>query len=133
MKQSAVRIIGKTKAQKPQHVDEYIAGYPKDVQTKLQEVRKAIRKTAPKAEEIMSYGMPAYKWNGILVWFGAHTNHIGLYPRASGIEAFSKELSGYKSAKGSVQFPLDEPMPIALIIKIIKFRLDENASRMKKK
>jgi uncharacterized protein YdhG (YjbR/CyaY superfamily) len=82
---------------------------------------------------VISYGMPAYKWNGMLLWFAAHKSHIGLYPRVSAMEAFKKELAGYKSAKGSVQFPFDEPLPIALILKILKFRMDENERKTKKK
>ena len=118
---------------KPKTVDEYIASFPTQIQERLNQVRMAIKKAAPKAEEVISYSMPAYKLNGVLVWFAAHTNHIGFYPRASGIETFKKELSNYKTAKGSVQFPLTQPMPIALISKIVKFRTTENALRVKTK
>ncbi len=88
-------------------------------------MRETIRKAAPKAEETISYGMPAYKLKGTLVWFAAHSNHIGFYPGVSGIAAFKKELSPYKSAKGSVQFPVDEPLPLGLVARIVKFRLKE--------
>ena len=118
---------------KPKDVDDYIKGAPKEVQRSLKEIRATIRKAAPGAEEVISYGMPAYKLNGMLVWFAAHTKHIGFYPKASGIAAFRKELSVYKGAKGSVQFPFDKPMPLGLLIKIVKFRVKENLQRAKEK
>jgi uncharacterized protein YdhG (YjbR/CyaY superfamily) len=104
----------------------YLSGFPNEIQTRLKQVRASIKKAAPKAEESISYRMPAFKYKGILVWIAAHKNHIGLYPKASGIAAFRKELSVYKMAKGSVQFPFDKPLPLGLIIKIVKFRLKEN-------
>lgn len=116
---------------KPFNVDAYIAIFPSEVQKRLEELRAAIRKAAPEAEEVISYGMPAFKWKGMLVWFGAHTNHIGFYPRASAIEAFKKELSIYKNAKGSVQFPYNAPLPLDLITRIVKYRLVENLRRTK--
>jgi len=118
---------------KPTTIDAYIETFPMDVQAKLRQVRAALKQAAPDATEVISYGIPAYKQNGMLVWFGAHTNHIGFYPRGSGIEEFKKELSGYKSAKGSVQFPLDGPMPLDLIAKIVKFRIAENLQKIKRK
>jgi uncharacterized protein YdhG (YjbR/CyaY superfamily) len=118
---------------KPESVDEYIKSFPKESQLLLEKVRKTIRKTAPKAVEVISYSMPAYKLDGILVWFAAHTKHIGFYPGASGIAAFKKELSGYKGAKGSVQFPFDEPLPLELISKIVLFRAEENLQKAKSK
>jgi len=118
---------------KPKDIDEYIAAFPKDIQNILKEFRATISKVAPQAEEVISYGMPAFKLNGMLVWFAAHSNHIGFYPRASGVEAFKKELSIYKNAKGSVQFPLDKPLPVTLIKKMVKFRVTENSQRAKKK
>ena len=120
---------------KPKDTDEYIAGFPKEVQTLLEQVRAIIKKAAPKAEEVISYGMPAFKLNGMLVWFAAYRNHIGFYPKVSGIESFKKELSIYKGAKGSVQFPVDKPLPLGLITKIVKFRVTENLqnAKMKKK
>ena len=118
---------------KPNNIDEYIASFPADIQEILEQVRLTIIKAAPQASETISYGMPAFTLNGILVWFAAHSKHIGFYPRASGIEAFKKELSIYKNAKGSVQFPLDKPMPLKLITKIVKFRVAENLARQKRK
>ena len=118
---------------KPKNVDEYIAGYPEDVQKYLDQVRGAIKKAAPKAEEVISYGIAAYKLNGMLVWFAAHTKHLGFYPRVSGITTFQKELSIYKGAKGSVQFPYEKPMPLGLISKIVKYRVKENQERTKTK
>jgi uncharacterized protein YdhG (YjbR/CyaY superfamily) len=115
------------------NIDEYIAGFPKDIQKILEEVRVTIRKAAPAAEETISYAIPTFKLNGNLVHFAAFKNHIGFYPAPRGIEAFKKELSVYKGAKGSVQFPLDEPLPLGLIGKIVKFRVGENLSKSKKK
>ena len=109
----------------PATVDEYISAFPKDVQQILQSVRSAIRKAAPHAEETINYQMPTFKLNGNLVHFAGYKNHIGFYPAPSGIQEFSKELSVYKGAKGSVQFPLSEPMPLTLIGKIVKFRVTE--------
>ncbi|MGN6540279.1 MAG: iron chaperone [Ginsengibacter sp.] len=111
------------------NVDEYIASFPENLRTLLEEMRTTIKKAAPKAEEVISYQMPAYKHFGILVYFAGHNNHIGFYPTASGIEAFKKELSIYKGAKGSVQFPLDKPLPSVLITKMVKFKLKENEQK----
>ncbi|ETA69426.1 hypothetical protein MettiDRAFT_2925 [Methanolobus tindarius DSM 2278] len=93
------------------NIDEYIAMFPKEVQDKLREMRELIQETAPQAEETISYKMPTFRLNGILVHFAAYKNHIGFYPTPSGIEAFKDELSIYKHSKGSVQFPLEEPLP----------------------
>ena len=118
-------------------IDEYIAGFPKDVQAILQKIRGIIRKVAPDAEEAIKYQIPTFVLNGNLVHFAAFQKHIGLYPTPSGIEEFRDELSVYKSAKGSVQFPLDAPVPFSLITKIVKFRVKETrekvASRSRKK
>ena len=117
-------------AKKPtKNIDEYISGFPKNVQTLLQDVRTTIRKAAPLAEEVISYQMPAFKYHGMLVFFAGYKNHIGFYPTSSGISAFKKELSAYKGAKGSVQFPIDSPMPLSLINKIVKFRVKENLEK----
>jgi uncharacterized protein YdhG (YjbR/CyaY superfamily) len=116
---------------KPTNIDEYTISFPKEIQKILEQLRATVKEAAPQAEEVISYGLPAFRFNGMLVWFGAHTNHIGLYPRASAIEAFKKELSDYKSAKGSVQFPLHEPLPLELITKIVKFRVVENLANKK--
>ncbi|MGB4850287.1 MAG: DUF1801 domain-containing protein [Saprospiraceae bacterium] len=114
---------------KPADIDEYNASFPKEVQVLLEKMRSTIHKAAPKAEEIISYSMPAFKLNGLLVWYAAHTHHIGFYPRVSAMEAFKKELNPYKSAKGSVQFPFDKPLPVSLIAKMVKFRVKENLEK----
>ena len=114
-------------------VDAYISSFPAETQAVLEQVRTTIKKAAPKAEEVISYSMPAYKLNGILVYFAAYQHHIGFYPTASGIANFQKEFENYKSSKGAVQFPLDKKMPLALITKIVKFRLKENAEKVKRK
>ena len=118
---------------KPTNIDEYIAGLPKDIQKILEELRSAIRKAAPGAEETINYGIPTFTLNGNLVHFAAFKNHIGFYPTPGGIEAFKKELSVYEGAKGSVQFPIEKPLPLALVTKIVKFRVKENAERAKAK
>lgn len=115
------------------NVDEYISGFPENVIPLLEEMRTTIKEAAPKAEEVISYQMPAYKYFGILVYFAAYKNHIGFYPTASGIEAFKNELSKYKAAKGSVQFPLDKPLPRTLISKIVKFKVKQNVSKAESK
>jgi uncharacterized protein YdhG (YjbR/CyaY superfamily) len=107
-------------------VDDYIATFPKDVQSILEEFRQAIRDVAPEAEETISYQMPAFKLKGILVWFAAYKNHIGFYPRMSAIESFKDKLSNYVISKGTVRFPLNEPIPFKLIKEMVKFRVKEN-------
>ncbi len=119
--------------EKANNVDEYIAGFAPATQKALKQVRATIRATAPAAEEGISYGMPAYKHNGVLVYFGGFTNHIGFYPTPSGVEEFKDKLAKYKGAKGSVQFPLDQPMPLDLIADIVKFRLKKNNEIQNKK
>ena len=105
-------------------IDEYISGFPKDIQLMLQQIRATIAKSAPGAEEAIKYAIPTFVLNGRnLVHFAAFKNHIGFYPTPTGIESFQKELSKYKQGKGSVQFPLDEPMPLALITKLAKLLL----------
>lgn len=120
---------------KPTDINEYIASFPENVQKLLDQVRSIIKKAAPEATETISYAMPTFKLNGILVHFAAFQNHIGFYALPSGNEAFQKELSAYKTGKGSIQFPLNEPLPEALITKIVKFRVQENLKKalMKKK
>jgi len=110
-------------------IDQYIAGFPEEIRPILNQVRATIQKAAPDAIEAISYGMPAFKQNGYLAYFAAHKNHIGFYPIPSATEKFKEELSVYKTGKGSVQFPIDHPMPLKLITKIIKFRLQENAAK----
>ena len=121
--------------EKSKNVDDYIASFPQSTQEILEQCRQAIKICAPQAIEVISYGMPAFKLNGILVWFAGYSKHIGFYPKASGIEVFKEKLSIYKSAKGSVQFPLDKPLPIELITEIVKYRITENTpnSKLKKK
>lgn len=109
-----------------QTVDEYLAELPKPARDQVTRLRKAIREAAPQAEEVISYNMPSFRWNGMLVWYAAFKGHIGLYPRTSAIVAFKKELSGYKTSKGAIQFPIEQPIPTALVKKIVKFRIKEN-------
>lgn len=118
---------------KPKNFNEYIENFPLETQKILKQVRSTIKKAAPKAEETISYGMPAFTLNGPLVYFAGYKTHIGLYALPSGHTAFKKELAAYKQGKGSVQFPIDEPMPLALITKIVKFRVKENLAQIKKK
>jgi uncharacterized protein YdhG (YjbR/CyaY superfamily) len=115
------------------NIDEYIAGFPEETQQLLEKVRAIIKKAAPEAKEKINYGIPTFTLNGNLVHFAAFKNHIGFYPTPSGIEAFRKELSSYESAKGSVKFPIDEPIPFDLITEIVKFRVKENIEKHKKK
>lgn len=113
-----IEIIGQ-----PTTIDEYIAQFPEDVQEILSQIRAVVREAAPQATEKISYQMPTFYLNGNLVHFAAHPRHIGFYPTPAGIEAFKDELSGYKSSKGAVQFPLDRPIPYDLISRIVKFRV----------
>jgi len=114
-------------------IDQYIEASPESVRGKLRQLRDTIRKAAPQATEKISYRVPTFYYNGNLVHFAAFKNHIGFYPDPTGIEAFKKELAGYPGAKGSVQFPLDEPLPLDLIAKIVKFRVAENAKKSVKR
>jgi uncharacterized protein YdhG (YjbR/CyaY superfamily) len=124
---------GKSKRTVAATVDAYIAGFPEDVQELLERVRRTIGKAAPGAQEKISYAIPTFTLSGNLVHFAAFERHVGFYPGASGVESFKKELSAYKNAKGSVQFPLDRPIPYGLIAKIVKFRVKENLSPRRKK
>jgi len=110
-------------------IDDYIRGFAPAVQDSLEKIRVAIREAAPGAVETISYQMPAFKQNRILVYFAAHKNHIGFYPTASGIAAFKKEISEYQWSKGAVQFPLDKPLPLELVKRIVKFRLKEDRQK----
>ena len=112
-------------------VEQYINGFPEKVQIRLWQIRETILKTAPGAEETFAYGMPAYRLNGPLVYFAGYSKHIGFYPTPSGIEAFNEEVSRYKTAKGSVQFPHSKPLPLDLIMRITKFRVRENQNNSK--
>lgn len=115
-----------TSQTEPKDIDEYIAGFPKDIQEILEKVRRTIRAAAPDAEEAIKYRMPTFTLKGNLVHFAAFKNHIGFYPAPIGIEEFKAELSAYKGAKGSVQFPLDRPIPLDLIGRIVRFRVEKN-------
>jgi uncharacterized protein YdhG (YjbR/CyaY superfamily) len=116
---------------KPQNIDEYLSTFPTDVKAKLETLRATIRKAAPKAEEAISYMMPTFKLNGNLVHFAGYKSHIGFYPGAAGITSFLKELKGYETSKGTVQFPLDKPLPLKLVTTIVKFRVEQNMEKVK--
>jgi uncharacterized protein YdhG (YjbR/CyaY superfamily) len=120
MKSNAVTIVD---------VDAYIACFPEATQKLLQQLRSTIRKAAPKAEESISYQMPAYKFNGVLVYFAGYEKHIGFYPTGAGIVHFQKEITSFKTSKGTIQFPLDKPLPLQLIKKIVAFRVQENIAK----
>lgn len=117
----------------PKNIDEYIAGCAPEVQPILDKIRSIVRQEAPEAEEAISYQMPTFRLNGNLVHFAAFKHHIGFYPTPSGTEKFQKEIASYKAAKGSIQFPLDQPIPYGLITKIVKFRVKENRAKGKQK
>jgi uncharacterized protein YdhG (YjbR/CyaY superfamily) len=121
----------KTSENKPESVDEYISAFPEHTQKLLQQMRTIIQKAAPKTEEVISYGMPAYKLNTVLVYFAGYKNHIGFYPTSSGIRLFKDQFAEYKSSKGAVQFPLDQPLPVKLIKDITTFRVKEDISNAK--
>jgi len=114
-------------------IDEYIKGFPIEIQKILEELRSVIKASVPDAEEKISYQMPTFALKGNLVHFAAYRNHIGFYPTPGGIEHFKNELSSYKSAKGSVQFPIDKPLPLELISRIVKYRAEENMNNFLKK
>jgi uncharacterized protein YdhG (YjbR/CyaY superfamily) len=114
------------------NIDEYISAFPADVQDILQTIRTTIHKAAPEATEAIKYAIPTFVLNGNLVHFAAFKSHIGFYPTPMGIVEFDKELSVYKQGKGSVQFPLDQPMPLALITKMVKFRVKKTMEKGKK-
>ncbi|MEP7342364.1 MAG: DUF1801 domain-containing protein [Acidobacteriota bacterium] len=113
----------------PKNIDEYIAGFPPEIQEKLEKIRATIRKAAPKAEEAISYMMPTFKLHGNLVHFAAFKNHFGFFPGAAGVEAFKEELTKYETSKGTIRFPLDQPIPFAMITKIVKFRVQQNLDK----
>ncbi len=115
------------------NVDEYIASQPEPIRPLLEEVRQLIRKAAPQATEVISYGMPGYKLGGMLIWFGAAKNHYAIYPHAETIEAFKDKLSGYKTSKGTIQFPFDRPVPATLITEIVKFKVKTHLEKSKPK
>ena len=117
----------------PRTIDEYIAGFPPDIQAILEKIRTTIRKAAPQAEEAIGYRMPTFKLYGNLVHFAAYAHHVGFYPTSSGIERFSRELSRFKTSRGTIQFPLDDPIPYELIARITRFRVEENRTRVESK
>ena len=117
----------------PSTIDEYIAQFPDDIQIILQNIRRIVHDAAPDAQEKIAYQMPTFTLNGNLVHFAAFKNHVGFYPTPSGTEKFKKEIAAYKAAKGSIQFPLDQPIPYELITKIVKFRVQENLTKAKNK
>ena len=114
------------KRRTPESVDEYISGYPAEIQKKLNDIRRVIKEAVPMAVEKISYGMPAYTYKGMLLYFAVHTNHIGLYPYPSAMEAFRKEIAVYKTSKSTIQFPNGKPLPLELIHEIVVFRVGEN-------
>ena len=114
-------------------IDEYHHAFPVNICNKLDELRKTIKQVAPQAEEIISYNMPAFKLNGVLVFYAAYKKHIGFYPTASPIAIFKEELSAYKTSKGAIQFPIDQPFPRTLIKKMVKFRVEEDLKKVKVK
>lgn len=116
-------------------IDQYIAEFPEEIQSILEQIRTTIKKTAPAAKEAMKYGMPTFVYEGNLVHFAAFKNHFGFYPAPSGIEAFDKQTSQYKAGKGTLQFPIDQPIPYDLIVQIVQYRLQENEAKaaLKKK
>ena len=118
---------------KPQDFNDYAARFPRDVQQRLRLMRRTIKKAAPRAAETISYGIPAFTLNGMLVWFAAFKKHIGFYPGAGATKVFKKDLTTYKSAKGSVQFPFERPLPLALVRRIVKFRVAQNLAKGMKK
>lgn len=117
----------------PKNIDEYIAGYPKDIQEILEKIRAIVRKAAPDAQEAIKYQMPTFVLGGNLVHFAAFKNHIGLYPTPSGTEKFKTELAPYEGGKGSIQFPLNRPIPYDLISQIVAFRVKENLEKAEAK
>ena len=118
---------------KYKNVSAYIADYPKGMQLALKKLRAIIKKAAPKAAEGISYGMPAFKLDGPLVYFGGFKKHIGFFPASSGIRVFKKQLTAYRTSKGTLQLPYDKPLPASLINKIVRFRVKENAQKARTK
>jgi uncharacterized protein YdhG (YjbR/CyaY superfamily) len=112
-----------------QNIDEYIALFPAEIQVLLQQLRETINKAAPDTQEVISYSMPAFKQDKVLVYFAAFKDHIGFFPTASGVAAFKEDLEPYATSKGTVRFPLDKPLPLALVQKIVKFRVKETLAK----
>jgi uncharacterized protein YdhG (YjbR/CyaY superfamily) len=114
---------------KPANIDSYISAFPKDVQSRLTRVRRTIRAAAPKATEVISYRIPAFKQNGMLVYFAGFKNHIGLYPPVRSDAALEKAVAKYAGPKGNLKFPYDEPLPLALIARIVRLRVEQNLAK----
>ena len=114
-------------------INEFIADFPDDIQIILEKIRATIQQAAPDAKEAIKYGMPTFVLNGNLVHFAAYKNHIGFYPAPTGIDAFIDELARYRTGKGTIQFPVDKPIPYDLVTKVVKFRVEENLKKLKKK
>ncbi len=115
----------------PKNMDDYIDRHPKEIRRLLNQMRRTIQKAAPQAKETISYRIPTFTLNGNLVHFGAFKDHIGFFPTSSGISAFDKQLSAYKTSRGTVQFPFDKPLPLALVSRIVKFRVKESENKRK--
>jgi uncharacterized protein YdhG (YjbR/CyaY superfamily) len=125
---------GGNKSMKNFHdVDEYLSALPKTARTALERLRRTILQAAPQAEEVLHYKMPAFRHNGMLVWYAAFNKHIGFFPRASAIAAFKDKLAGYKTSKGAIQLPIDKSIPAGLIKKIVKFRVKENEEQRRER
>ncbi len=118
---------------KTDSIEAYISGFPKPIQEILEQIRSTIKSVAPDASEAIKYAIPTFILNGNLVHFAGYKNHIGLYPAPSGMEQFEEEIAMYKTGKGTLQFPIDQPMPLDLIARIVKFRVQENEAKAKKK
>lgn len=118
---------------KPKDIDDYISWFPTEIQEALRQMRTVIQRAAPKAEETISYAIPTFKQDGGLVSFAGYAKHIGFYPGAAAIKEFEKELSAFKHSKGSVQFPLGEPLPVKLVTKIVRYRVRQNAARARRR
>jgi uncharacterized protein YdhG (YjbR/CyaY superfamily) len=115
------------------NVDEYVASFPEATQILLELLREIVLTTVPDVEERISYGMPSYKWNGVLVYFGAYAKHIGFYPTGSSLVVFQDELTSYKHSKGTIQLPLNQALPLNLLTRIVQFRMKENEEKMEEK
>ncbi|HPE74837.1 MAG TPA: DUF1801 domain-containing protein [Draconibacterium sp.] len=115
------------------NINEYISQFPEEIQVKLEQIRETIQQAAPEAKEAISYGMPTFVLNGNLVHFAAYKNHIGFYPAPTGIDAFINELAVYRSGKGTIQFPVDQPIPFDLVKQVVEFRVKENLEKRKRK
>ena len=123
----------KAAATKFKTVDEYLSTFPPKTKSILRELRNTIKQAAPQAEELISYNMPAFKLNGVLVYYAAYKEHIGFYPTSSPIRVFKNELTDYKTSKGAIQFPIEESIPMGLVKRIVKFRVNENLGKTKAK